>query len=51
MPRPITLCAGQWADLPLRELAIKAKQFGFDGLELCCNGDHFDVHRAINDPN
>jgi len=49
MARPITLCAGQWADLPLEVLADKAKGFGFDGLELCCNGDHFEVARAMSD--
>ena len=51
MARPITLCAGQWADLPLETLAAKAKEFGFDGLELCCGGDHFDVAKAMADPN
>jgi sugar phosphate isomerase/epimerase len=50
MARPITLCAGQWADLPLATLAPKAKALGFDGLELCCNGDHFEVHKAMSDP-
>jgi sugar phosphate isomerase/epimerase len=50
MTRPITLCAGQWADLPLETLAVKAKDMGFDGLELCCNGDHFNVARAMADP-
>lgn len=43
MSRPVTLFTGQWADLPLEKLAEKARQFGFDGLELACWGDHFDV--------
>lgn len=43
MPRPVTLFTGQWADLPLEELARKAADFGYDGLELACWGDHFDV--------
>jgi len=47
--RPVTLCTGQWADLPLEELAAKCRQFGFDGLELACWGDHFDVHKALAD--
>ncbi|NBV44231.1 MAG: sugar phosphate isomerase/epimerase [Planctomycetia bacterium] len=47
MPRPLTLFTGQWADLPLDELARKARTFGFDGLELACWGDHFDVRRAV----
>lgn len=47
MPRPITLFTGQWADLPLEELAAKASGWGFDGLELACWGDHFEVDRAL----
>ncbi|MDZ4770130.1 MAG: sugar phosphate isomerase/epimerase family protein [Chloroflexota bacterium] len=49
MPRPITLFTGQWADLPLDTLAGKAKAMGFDGLELACWGDHFEVERASED--
>ena len=49
MARNVTLFTGQWADLPLAELAPKAKQFGFDGLELACWGDHLDVDRAAVD--
>ena len=44
--RPITLFTGQWADLTLAELAPLAKRMGYDGLELACWGDHFDVERA-----
>lgn len=47
MSRPITLCTGQWADLPLEELAKKANQMGFDGLELACWGDHFEIDKAL----
>lgn len=46
MPRPVTLFTGQWADLPLETLAAKAETFGYDGLELACWGDHFDVSQA-----
>ena len=46
MPRTVTLFTGQWADLPLEELAPKAKAMGYDGLELACWGDHFDVQQA-----
>jgi len=46
MPRNITLFTGQWADLPLEKLAPLAKQMGYDGVELACWGDHFDVVRA-----
>jgi len=47
MSRPITLFTGQWADLPLEALAKKASAWGFDGLELACWGDHFDVEKAL----
>tara|TARA_Y100001960_G_scaffold304206_1_gene357131 strand:+ start:916 stop:1893 length:978 start_codon:yes stop_codon:yes gene_type:complete len=40
---------GQWADLPLKELAPLAKKMGYDGLELACWGDHFEVRRAIEE--
>ena len=49
MPRPVTLFTGQWADLPLEDLARKAGDWGFDGLELACWGDHFEVDRALAD--
>ncbi|MHB0858624.1 MAG: sugar phosphate isomerase/epimerase family protein [Anaerolineae bacterium] len=51
MPRPVTLFTGQWADLPLQVLAGKVKDWGYDGLELACWGDHFDVEQALSDPN
>ena len=47
MARPVTLFTGQWADLPLEELAEKAGRWAFDGLELACWGDHFEVDRAL----
>ncbi len=47
MPRPVTLFTGQWADLPLEELAPLAKEMGYDGLELSCWGDHFDIEAAL----
>lgn len=46
MGRPVTLFTGQWADLPLEEVAKKASGWGYDGLELACWGDHFDVEKA-----
>ncbi len=48
MPRPVTLFTGQWADLPLEKLAPLACEMGYDGLELACWGDHFDVDAAIS---
>jgi sugar phosphate isomerase/epimerase len=50
MPRPITLFTGQWADLSLEELAPKVKAMGYDGVELACWGDHFEVDRALAEP-
>ena len=50
MARKVTLFTGQWADLALADLAPQAKNFGYDGLELACWGDHFDVERGANDP-
>ncbi len=47
MPRPVTLFTGQWADLPLATLAAKVSEWGFDGLELACWGDHFEVDKAL----
>ena len=50
MGKPITLFTGQWADLPVVSLAAKVAEWGYDGLELACWGDHFDVARALADP-
>lgn len=46
MSRPVTLFTGQWADLPIETVCQKAKAFGYDGLELACWGDHFEVNKA-----
>jgi len=50
MSRPVTLFTGQWADLPIEELASRCASWGFDGLELACWGDHFEVDRALAEP-
>jgi len=49
MPRPICLFTGQWADLPLAKLLPEVRTMGFDGVELACWGDHFDIRRALNE--
>lgn len=49
MARPVTLFTGQWADLSITELAKKAADWGYDGLELACWGDHMDVEKAAKD--
>ena len=48
-PRPVTLFTGQWADLPIAELLPKAREMGYDGVELACWGDHFEVQRILNE--
>lgn len=50
MARPVILYTGQWTDLPLEELAQKAADWGYQGLELVCWGDHFEVQRALSEP-
>jgi sugar phosphate isomerase/epimerase len=47
MARPVTLFTGQWADLALETVCQKASAWGFDGLELACWGDHFEVDKAL----
>ena len=49
MARPVTLFTGQWADLTLEDVAKKASAWGYDGLELACWGDHFEVDQALAD--
>ncbi len=44
--RLVTLFTGQFADIPLEELAKKASGWGFDGLELACWGDHLEENRT-----
>lgn len=46
MARPVTLFTGQWADLDIETMCQKAAYFGYDGLELACWGDHFEVDKA-----
>jgi len=49
MARPVTLFTGQWADLPFETIIQKTKEFGYDGIELACWGDHFEVNRAVSE--
>src|SRR3954447_13368813 len=49
MGRPVILYTGQWTDMPLDELAQKAGEWGYQGLELACWGDHFEVQRALSE--
>ena len=47
--RLITIFTGQWADLDFETLCQKMQRFGFDGLEIACWGDHFEVQKALRD--
>jgi sugar phosphate isomerase/epimerase len=49
MARPVTLFTGQWADLSFDQLSGMIRDFGYDGAELACWGDHFDVAKAMSD--
>lgn len=49
MGRPVTLFTGQWADLDFEVICKKAKEFGYDGVELACWGNHFEVAKALAD--
>lgn len=49
MSRPVTLFTGQWADLPIESICEKASKWGYDGIELPCWGDHFNVQKALED--
>jgi sugar phosphate isomerase/epimerase len=50
MPRSITLYSGTWSDWSLEDLAQHSSEWGYQGLELCCWGDHLDVQRALAEP-
>jgi sugar phosphate isomerase/epimerase len=50
MARPVILFSQQWTDLPLEDLAQKAAEWGYQGLELACAGDHFEVQQARSEP-
>jgi sugar phosphate isomerase/epimerase len=49
MARPILLFTGQWTDQPLDELAPQVAEWGYQGVDLCCWGDHFEVQRALSE--
>lgn len=49
MSRLVTLFTGQWADLPFEDVCRLASEWGFDGLEIACSGDHLDVWAAATD--
>jgi len=51
MSRAVLLFTGPWTDLPLEDLAQKVSEWGYQGLELACWGDHLEVQRALSEAN
>jgi sugar phosphate isomerase/epimerase len=49
MTRSFTLFTGQWADLPLDDVAALAASWGYDGLEIAVSGEHLDAWRWDDD--
>ncbi len=49
MARPVILFSGGWTDRPLEELAGQLAEWGYQGIDLACWGDHFEVQRALSE--
>ena len=49
MARPVILSTGPWSDRPLEELAGRLGEWGYQGVELACWGDHCEVQRALSE--
>lgn len=49
MGRLVTLFTGQWADLGIEDMCRLTRDFGYQGIELACWGDHFEVDKALAD--
>lgn len=49
MGREILLFSGSFSDWGLEELCGKAREWGYQGLELCSWGDHFEVQRSLGE--
>jgi sugar phosphate isomerase/epimerase len=50
MKREIVLFSGQFADLGIEDFADRCNGWGYDGVELACWGQHFNVARALREP-
>lgn len=48
MSRPITLFTGQWTDLSFQDIVKLASDFGYEGLEIACWGDHLNLDKAFS---
>ena len=42
MKRPITICSGQFGDIPFEQLCATMHELGYEGLELAAQA-HIDV--------
>lgn len=49
MNRSITICSGQFGDIPLPELLPVLHNMGYQGIEIACQS-HLDVNAVVNDP-
>ena len=49
MKRPVTICSGQFGDIPFEELCRTMHGLGYEGLELAAQS-HIDVERIVSDP-
>ena len=45
----VILHSDAWSDLSLEELAQKAGDWGYQGLELACGSDHLEIQRALSE--
>ena len=46
MARPLTLFAGQWADMKLEDLAPLAKKMGYEGLDIPLPQNHIGYDKC-----
>lgn len=49
MQRPVTLYTAQWTDLPFETICQKVAEWGYDGVEIACWGDHMEVAKGATD--
>ena len=49
MSRLVTIFTGQWADLDFETMCQKAKEMGYEGLEIACWGNQLDPEKAAKD--
>lgn len=47
--RPITIITGQFGKIKSDELFSKFSEMGYDGLELACGTDHFNVRKCLTE--